>query len=69
MQTVKKKPVQMKADVPLVVQERPQWSPAAVFYAGRDWTDPPPPHSIWKRKKKLFCIEGINSRHLVVARN
>lgn len=38
-------------------------------HVGRDSAAPPPLHSIWKRKKKTFCIEGINSRHLVVARN
>lgn len=30
---------------------------------------PLPPPADLEKKKKLFCIEGINSRHLVVARN
>lgn len=38
-------------------------------HRGRDSAAPPPPRLIWKRKKNFFCIEGINSRHLVVARN
>lgn len=41
-------------DGPLVVRERPHWSKEAVFYAGRDCATPPPPQSIWKRKKNFF---------------
>lgn len=58
----------------LVVAIRGAAAPLAVHtrrcvHVGRDSGAPPPPPPIWKRKKKLFCIEGINSRHLVVARN
>lgn len=44
------------------------------FTSGRRSTTPPPlpllpPQSSWEGKKKLFCIGGINSRHLDAARN
>lgn len=43
------------------------------FDVGRDCARAPPPPRLRlsgkRKKKKTFCIEGINSRHLVAARN